>query len=272
MAPTVIRDGTGKEVKLRPVHANSGIRAAYRRKLLALVDEMADSYLHWLRATYRANPPEMTMDALPAKELERQLRKLAKRWERNFDDTAEALAEYFAGATRRQTDRALRSILKKGGWSVQMKKMTPTMRDVMSATVAENVSLIKSIPRQYHSQVAGIVMRSVTEGRNLSYLTRELQKRRGVTKRRAQFIALDQNNKATAAFRRARETDLGLNVGIWIHSGGGKEPRPTHVRQSGKRFSIRDGWPDPALKGKRIWPGTEPGCRCTWRAVVKGFS
>ena len=151
-------------------------------------------------------------------------------------------------------------------------RLTPAMRDVLDATVAENVSLIKSIASEYHTQVEGLVMRSVTAGRDLSFLTKELQERYGVTRRRAEFISLDQNNKATASLQRARQLELNLGTGIWMHSGGGRHPRPTHVKNNGKQFSIRDGWPDPALKGKKIWPGTEPNCRCVWRPVVQGFS
>ena len=265
-----LRDKAGKEIVLKPVHSNAGIRAAYRRKLLALIDAMQDSYVYWLRAQYREKPPRMAQDATPAKELERELRKLGIRWQKQFDKAAPKLAAYFAKAASQRSDAALRSILRKGGFSVKF-TMTPAMRDVLQATVAENVSLIKSIASEYHTQVSGLVMRSVTAGRDLSFLTDELEERYGITRRRAANIALSQNNMATTALRRVREGELGLDDGIWLHSGGGKHPRPTHVRQSGEHFSISKGWRDPAT-GKIIWPGTEPGCRCTYRVVVSGFS
>lgn len=267
----MIRDKAGKEIALRAVRPNVGIEVAYRRKLFALIREMQASYLYWLRVQYRETPPRMAQDATPAVELRRELRKLGIRWEKRFEEASPKLAAYFAKSAANRSDAALRSILKKGGWTVQF-NLTSPVRDVLDATITENVSLIKSIASEYHTQVEGLVMRSVTAGRDLNFLTDELKKRYGITRRRAAFIARDQNNKATAEVRRARELDLGLETGIWLHSGGGKEPRPTHVRQNGKKFSVRDGWPDPALKGKRIWPGTEPNCRCTWRPVVQGFS
>jgi len=92
-----------------------------------------------------------------------------------------------------------------------------------------------------------------------------------VTRRRAEFIASDQNSKATSNLRRVREIELGLDEAIWIHSHAGKVPRPTHVANDGKKFSLKDGWLDPAIN-KRIWPGTEPRCRCSWRPLIKGFS
>ena len=257
---------------LRPVHPNAGIRAAYRKKLLALVDEMLDSYLYWVRAAYRRNPPEMAMDDVPARELEKALAGLAKRWEKNFDTASKELAKYFATKVEKRSSAALQGILKRGGFTVEF-KMSAALRDVMTATVAENVSLIKSIAPQFHSQVSVMVMQSVSAGRDLAPLTRQLQKQFGVTRRRAELIARDQNNKATAQITRARYVDLGIQKAVWLHSGGGKTKRPTHVKQSGKPFDMAEGWYDPDPRVKRfIQPGELINCRCVCRAVVKGFS
>lgn len=260
------------EKLLKPIFANAGIAAAYRRKLLALVEEMARSYFRWVRAAYRSNPPVMAQDELSSRELERLLRGMGVQWSKKFEEAAPRLARYFAKSTRRQTEAQLRRILRESGVTVKL-TMTRELRDVMNATVAENVSLIKSIGSEYHSEIEGLVMRSVTAGRDLKQLTTDLRKRYGVTQRRAEFIALDQNNKATSAIRREREMAVGLDEGIWLHSHAGREPRPTHVANDQKKFSIKKGWydPDPRVKA-RIWPGQLPRCRCTWRAVVKGFS
>lgn len=271
-----------KPLVLRPVHPNAGIRAAYRKRLLALVDEMTASYRFWIEQAYERVPPAIAQDEpygskrrgrskLSSKELERELKKLARRWEERFADAAPRLAGWFMKAVDKRSYDALMHILRKGGFTVGL-DVTPALRDVIQASTIENVSLIKSIPEQFHTQVEGLVMRSVTAGRDLAPLTDELQRQFGVTRRRAELIAFDQNQKASAAITRARHLDIGLETGIWVHSAGGKKRRPTHVANSGKEFSIRDGWADPALGGKRIWPGTEIRCRCICRPVVKGFS
>jgi SPP1 gp7 family putative phage head morphogenesis protein len=257
---------------LSPTRPNLGIAAAYRRKLCALIEEMALSYQYWISAQYRETPPAMAQDATPARELERELKKLGKRWEDRFEDAAPKLARWFAQRAASRSQKRLQKILRDAGISVEF-KMTKQVRDVLTATVAENVALIKSIPQEYHTKVQGLVMRSVTEGRDLKQLTRDLRKRYGVSERRAHFIALDQNNKATAAIQRTRQLDLGIEEGVWVHSLGGKEPRKTHLANNGKKFSVKDGWFDPDKRvRKRIWPGQLPRCRCVWRPVVKGFS
>lgn len=269
MAPKRSR---GPETIAAAIHPNAALRAAYRKKLQRLIDEMGRSFAYWIKAAYRANEPRMAMDATPAKELQRAVELMARRWEGRFAEAAPELARWFAQSARRRTEEQLRRILRDGGISVRF-QMTRAMRDVLDATVEQNVQLIKSIPQQFLTQVQGSVMRSVQAGRDVGALTKELQENFGVTRKRAAFIALDQNNKATSALQRARQTELGLDEGVWIHSHGGKEPRPTHVKNDGKRFSIAEGWfdPDPRVR-KRIMPGELIHCRCVWRVVIKGFS
>ncbi len=261
-----------KEKVLRPLHPNAGVEVEYRKRLLALIEAMDRSIRYWLLISYRVNEPEirMAMDALPATELKKSVKKLTRQWNKQFNEASVKLAKYFATTVSRRSDSTLQRILRQGGISVQF-KLTKAQRDVMRATVNANMALIRSIPQQYLHQVEGMVMRSVQEGRDLFTLSKDLQKQFGVTKRRAALIARDQNNKATAALSRVRQLDLGIEQAIWMHSGAGKHPRPTHVKNNGKKFDIAKGWYDPAIK-KRIWPGTEISCRCVSRPVIPGFS
>lgn len=255
---------------IRAARPNAGVEALYRRRLTALITQMDNSVRYWLAATYRAGPPVMAQDRTPADLLGDALKKLARRWTKQFDTLAKSLATWFAKAATDRSDASLRAALRKGGMSVKF-KLTPAAKDILQATIQENVSLIKSIPQQFFTQIEGAVMRSVTAGRDVGGLTKELQKQFGITKRRAHFIALDQNNKATAAIQRARLTELGIKEAVWIHSHGGKHPRPTHIKNDGNRYEVSKGWFDPAIK-KYIWPGTEPGCRCVGGAVIPGLS
>lgn len=256
---------------LQAVRANVGIQAAYRRKLDNLVRSMHKSFCYWIAAAYKANPPEMAMDeATAASQLRIAINKLVRQWQRRFDQASMDLAKYFATAANKRSDAVLREILKKGGWTVRF-VITPEMRDVMKAAIAENVSLIRSIPQQYLTNVAGDVYRSVQAGRDLGTLTKQLEKQYGVTRRRAALIARDQNQKMTTMFQRVRQTELGIAEAIWVHSGGGKTQRRTHVAQSGKRYNIETGFWDSDEKAY-CWPGSLINCRCVSRPVIRGFS
>jgi SPP1 gp7 family putative phage head morphogenesis protein len=257
---------------LKAVHPSSGIGVDYRGKLERLIRRMQRSYAYFLKAQYRETPPRMAMDEMPARELQRELRRLGIRWEKEFAKLAPKMARWFSQSVEKRSSAAMRKMLKDAGVTVRY-MITPAMRDVLEATVQENVSLIKSIGSQYHHEVEGMVMRSVQTGRDLGGLTKELQARYGVTRRRAAFIARDQNNKATAVLTRVRQREAGIKQAIWLHSLGGKEPRKTHVANTGKVYNVAEGWYDPDPKVRRhILPGELINCRCVSKPVVKGFS
>lgn len=258
----------GQPSNLLPaVNPNEGLRVLYERKVRRLIDRMTADVQRELARAYKRNTPEIAQDASPAVELQRTLRRLARRWEKAFDGLAPELAKWFAKDASQRSDSALKTLLRKRGITVKF-NASRVNNDVVQATIGENVTLIKSIPEQYMLGVEGAVMRSVAAGRDLSVLTKELAKNRGITTRRAANIARDQNNKATAVLTRVRQTELGIVEAVWIHSGAGKHPRPEHVAFSGKKYDVRKG---AFLEGKWTWPGHEINCRCTSRSVIPGL-
>jgi len=63
------------------IHPNAGIKSAYQTRLSALIDDMNDSVMWWVRAAYRSNEPEvvaLAADASPAKLLQAAVRRLAQ--------------------------------------------------------------------------------------------------------------------------------------------------------------------------------------------------
>lgn len=260
---------------LKPVRPNVGIEANYQAKLDALIEEMNRSVLHWVKAAYRKNEPVLAQDELPSTTLWKAMRKMTKQWQKRFDEAAPKAAKHFAKAAHLRADGAFEKILKDAGFSIKF-QMTRAQRDLMNATVKEQVSLIRSIPQKYLTEVEGMVMRSVTAGHDLEVLAKGIQKQYGVTKKRAAFIARDQNNKATATTTRARQKELGINQAIWLHSHGGKKPRPTHLANNGKPYDVNKGWYDPDAhgKGKGAWifPGELINCRCVSRSIVPGIN
>ena len=229
---------------------------------------MQKSVVYWLSANYKASGAAVAMDASPAVLLREAMRKLTRRWTKAFDEIAQKLAARFAGDAMQNTDVSLSNALKAAGLTIEFKMSAP-MNNALQATITENVGLIRSIPEKYFTEVEGLVMRSVARGRDLSYLTDELQKRYGITRRRAALIARDQNNKATSVMQAARQKSLGITQGIWRHSHAGKEPRPSHVKADGKVFDLDKGM---FLDGKWVMPGEEINCRCTWSAVLPGLN
>lgn len=269
---------------LSTIRPSAPIRNRYEARVHALLDEMARSLISQIKAQWRKDEPETVLlgaDKSASEALRELMERLGKHWQVRFDDLADSMADYFATAVNRRCDLTLASQLRKAGMSVRF-RMTPAMRDAFNAVRAENVSLIRSIGSQHLSKVETLVMQSVSQGRDLGTLTKELQRQTGVSKRRASFIARDQNNKSTATMRSVREREVGITEGVWMHSGGGKEPRPEHKSFSGKRFKLADGHDfgdgfGPVLPGQAIncLPGETlidlvNGCHEIWRYHYRG--
>ncbi len=260
-------------VVLDPVRPNVGTQAWYRRQMDEFIEAMQRSVLRELKIAYRANEPKITdlaEDEIPTLSLQREIRRLATRWNKEFRRLSDRLGPEFARRNRANADSAFRDRFARAGFTVRFQP-TPAMTDVTAATVAENVSLIRSIPQQYFTQVEGIVMRSVQQGRDLAYLSDQLRQRLRVEKNRAALIARDQNEKATSTFNRVRMMELGVDKAMWKHSHAGKVPRPTHVKMNNQVYDVAKGMWD---EDEKAWihPGQLINCRCTSRAIIEGFS
>lgn len=264
--PAPRRRKRGEPITLRPVRPSIGFAVAYRRRIEALVATMHADVSQAVSAAYGGG---IAQDAPPTPLLQAVMQRLSRRWMAHFDAGSQELAAYFAKGVSERADGQLEAILRRAGFTVPF-RLTPAIRDSLEAVIAENVSLIRSIASQYLTQIEGHVMRSASVGRDLAPLARQLEIQYGVTRRRAALIARDQTNKATAVIVRERQNELGIKA-VWLHSAGGKDPRPTHVAQSGKEYDPKEGWLDPDV-GERIWPGTLINCRCVTRSVIPGLS
>lgn len=266
-----LRAPTAEPVEVRAIRPNYGVGEAYRKELQAIIAEMANSVRYWLRATWRANPPMTTMaqDAGPIVELRQTMSRLARHWTKRFDKVSDELSTRFADKSLKHTNVAMQAALRDAGFTVPFKPTVGVAQSVQ-AIIGENVALIKSIPSKYFAEIEQQVWQSVAAGHDLHTLTKSLESRYGVTFKRAAFIARDQNAKANAAIEATRRSELGITEAIWVHSGAGKEPRESHVHagEIKLRYNVNEG---AMIDGKRIWPGTEPNCRCTSKAVVDGW-
>lgn len=255
-----------------PVFPNAGVAAWYDGQLRAVLDEMQAAILPAIRKIYGESEPLLGLAAdAPSRAtlLQRALEKWGGLWVGKLDKLSLDLADKFADKAFTVTETMLKASFRAGGLSVKFKP-TAASKEAYKAVAAENVALIKSIPAQYAKDVQAQVWASVQKGGDLHALTEGLKAKHGVSQRRAELIARDQNAKAKAVIENVRRKELGIKKAIWMHSHAGKEPRETHVRMNGKSFSLAKGMYDSAVK-KWILPGEEINCRCVSRAVIPGF-
>lgn len=255
-----------KDKPVRASRPSAAIRVAYKQSLFKLIDKMQASVKYWVSAAYKKLYPEIAQDTA-SEDLAMELKKVIARWQKEFDAMGDEIAAHFAESSCKHASTALLKALKDAGYTVHFQN-TKRVNDMISSIVIENVSLIRSISSEYLLEVQGLVQRSVQAGRDLGYLTDELEKRYGVTRRRAEFIARDQNNKASSAIANARYDELGITEGYWVHIPGRKTSRASHKAMDGKLYDIKKGmWDEDA--NKFVFPGEEPGCMCVSRPKIK---
>lgn len=279
----------------RPVHYNAGDISWYRSTLLREIRAMNKDVRATVIQVFADNPlaepqsddtsdgivldvfgtakPNIAManDANPVRIVRDAIRNLANKWINRFIDMATGVSDDLVTKTTDAVDRNLKASARKEGMTVQM-QWTPAMEERQEAIIAENVSLIRSIPEKYFTEVEGMVYRAVAKGGDRKQLADELMQnftqREGITRRRAEFIARDQVRKATSALSAVRQQAAGITHGEWIHSGGQANPRHSHVKAGSERkeFELAKGC---YLDGAWIMPGQLPNCSCSWRPILK---
>ncbi len=275
-----------RDVTLRGkrLNYNAAIQGRYVRALKNLVTEMTRQTNQQVIALFKgktgkqffAEQKEITaMDASLSSQARILLNKLSKKFEKLFNFKSIMLAEWMTEQTAKVSKTSLHGSLEQltGGLSLKTGIVTEGTEEVSKAIIAENVSLIKSIPEQYFNDVTGSVMRSITTGQGLADLIPDLKKYEGQTERRAKNLALDQTRKAYNSINKQRLVSLNVKQFEWIHSGGGQKPRKSHLMLDGKTFSfenlrqeqIKLGVPESDLG----IPGEAINCRCTILPIIQ---
>lgn len=168
----------------------------------------------------------------------------------------------------------------KAGYNAFMKAFTLNTKPfneiaetIKQTTITNNVELIKSIHQQYHREVSQALYDSIINGKPTKTVVETLKQAGAKTKRRAKLIARDQVHKIHEALHLQELKQVGVTKAKWIHLGGGKTDRKTHITKApaglnGGIFDISKGMYDPAVD-KYIKPAELPFCRCTAVAVVE---
>ena len=254
-----------------PLTYSAGQMERYDRLIGKMAAAMYKDYARELKAVFRANDV-ITIDASISAQARIVLRKLQQKWGRIFRRESPKIVDQIIGGIDKAAGDTLKQSLKQlsGGVTLKTDEMPAALKQAVSAAITENVTLIKSIETQYHTQIEGAVMRSLQPGgRGLADVTEALQKYEGITDRRRNIIAKDQTRKIQASISIERAKSAGIKKFKWLHSRGGSEPRPDHVAMSGNVYSYDDPPVIDRRTGERGFPGQAINCRCQMVPVIE---
>lgn len=189
---------------------------------------------------------------------------------RRIQDTAWAIDNAGRDLFRRQFQTV---------FSVNPIAAEPWLEAEVKAFVAENASLISTIPGESLSDIEQMVFRDARRGLSPQGIRANILKQFNTTEARAQLIARDQVSKFNGRLTELRQKQSGITRYIWRDSEDGRvrtfsntSGTSDHARLSGETFS----WDDPPVtvfKGKRAGERNHPGvdiqCRCYAEPVIE---
>lgn len=235
------------------------IDRAYRRALLDLVRQIREAYA----------PVFAALPALIA-------RAQSERNDSASDDARDLLARTQAALEASVQTSDLERIARRYGSEVdafQRAQLAKQVRSALGADVfagadgravqaalngfiVENVALIKDLRQTTVSGIEQTITRAVASATPHSRVAEELEKRFGLSERRAALIARDQIGKAYGQITAARHRQIGVSRYIWRTVRERDERvREEHEEREGEVFS----YDDPPEDGH---PGEPINCRC----------
>lgn len=256
-----------------PLTYPSRAEARYAATLERAIATMTAEAEREVRKAWQSYAPAtpVGMDASLASQARILTNAMARRFQAFFDRLAPGLARRMVEQVSTASRSNLHSSLKEmsGGLSLKTSVIDGRVQEITKASVAENVGLIKSIPQKYFTELQGAVMRSIQKGDGVQTVMEAVTKTGEVSHKRAKLIATDQTRKLTTAVNTARMQNLGVRKFEWLHSGGGKEPRPLHRDVlNGQIFDLANPPVIDDRTGERGLPGQLINCRCRMIPVI----
>jgi SPP1 gp7 family putative phage head morphogenesis protein len=264
---------------------NASQQSKHSQYINKLIKQMVDETKKQLLKLFKSETSEnyfnnqekiakITMDASISSQSRILLNVLSKKFSRLFESKSKFLSEKMFNDLSKISKSNLHSSLKilSGGLSLKTGVVPKGMEEASKAIIDQNVKLFKSIPEKYFNDISGAVYRSITTGNGLADLVPDINKYAKTTQRNAKLMSLDQTRKAYNSINKQRMMNIGVKQFEWIHSGGGIEPRKSHLKIDGHIFSFENLEKEQEELGvpeaDRGVPGHAINCRCVMKPVI----
>jgi SPP1 gp7 family putative phage head morphogenesis protein len=259
----------------KPLSSPVSVELRYYKAISQLNKQMAKEYHREFNKLFK-ELGNYTADASLASQAKILLNFLSDKWFSRFTTASKKMVDKLIKQTETNATSNLEQSLKQltGGITLKTPVMPKGMSDKVTITIAENVSLIKSIPEQFHNKIAQTVFNSISQEGNGSFdiynkALVEINKQGINIDKRAKLIAQTETNKITSFIQTEKMKSVGIKKFRWNHSGGGAEPRELHLSYDGKIFDIDNPPIIDARTGQRGMPSTIWNCRCFATPIIE---
>lgn len=187
---------------------------------------------------------------------------------------ADALMPWATATAKRMVEDVNQRDL--AGWKTASSELSKGLqREIQSADVgetmrrlmAEQVTLIRSIPIEAAQRVHELTIEGLEDSSRAKEVAAEIMRSGEVTKSRAVLIARTETARTAETLTQARAQAIGSTHYIW-HTSEDSTVRPDHKILDGKVFA----WNDPPVadrhSGARANPGRIFNCRCFSEPII----
>ncbi|VXB24655.1 Phage head morphogenesis protein [Burkholderia sp. 8Y] len=159
-------------------------------------------------------------------------------------------------------------------WQEQAKEMSRALRDelrnaptgeIMRALLAEQVTLIKSLPLDAAKRVHDLTLKGIEDSTRAKEISKEIQRLGQVAKSRANLIARTEVARTASTLTQARAEHIGSEGYIWRTSND-SDVRHSHREMNGKY--VRWDAPPRLSDGTVTHAGQIYNCRCYPEPVI----
>ncbi len=253
-------------VEVDELRLNKSIIINYNHDLLELKRQMSKEYFDEIKKIYKENIEYIVVDENIVDKLEPAINRLDDKWSLIFRLNSNRYAKNFVYSIDKHNNNRYNKIKKENPFLIKGTEYRENLTNIIESSIAENVNLIKSIPKKFHDDVLRSVMSNVGVGGDLQQMSKDLSKISGLSSKRISFICRDQAAKATALLDRQKAINSGFTTAIWQKSVAGMTHRKDHAEANEKEFDISKGC---LISGEYILPRMKPNCKCSYKLVIK---
>lgn len=261
-----------RDAKGSPLNVSISIGHRMNKRIQSRIDEMIKATERDIKRLFDGGDyTGYAMDENTGSQARILMSKLWKRFEQLFRSIAYPITKEMVRMAEKDSAASLKASMGKivDGFTLPAEAMTPQLQEIIAASSARSVALIKRVPAEYLGPIETAVYQSIATGRGLADLKPFLEKQGVKVKNWAHNVSLDQTRKVYNDMAIGRMRNIGVDEFTWVHSGGSNHPREYHRDVlNGKVFKI-SAPPviDPRTK-ERGFPGQLPFCRCRLAPIV----
>lgn len=293
-----------KYITLNRINVNAGVVSWYEKQLVALVNLMCKTYEDKILSLYKSNKEQIKeikyatddnvgsqyriiidkLDRIYSEYFDKKGKQKSEKMVKKVSDVLKTNLEvsfysFISDLEKIAETAPIRKVLSQfspevlnnkkkfiKAFSLKNKMYSNINEQVKKTVITNNVELVKSIQGEYHKKISQSLYDTIINGRPQSELVKAIKEAGVKTRRRASLIARDQVNKTHGILYRQQLKENGVKKAKWVHVGGGKTDRKTHIDKYPKGlnngiFDLSKGMYDPAVD-KYIYPAELPFCRC----------